>query len=221
MFDKVIEDKSRKIAVDLLYLPPIEFFVAIDGYDTLIIEKQENYQKQTYRNRASVLMANKVEDLSIPVRGGNKKIPYKEILTDEEQNWKKLHLRGIQSAYGKAPFFEYLFPDLETILNRHSGHLFDLNLDLLSLCLKFLRLPVNLEFSMEYEENLDVKDIRGIIHPKTPFERRNIYYPAKYMQLFGLDFVPNLSIIDLMFCEGPNAWKIIAASDKKLLNNTR
>ncbi|HSJ66248.1 MAG TPA: WbqC family protein [Anditalea sp.] len=221
MSDSEIYDKSKIIAVDLLYLPPIEFFVAIGGYDTIVIEKQEHYQKQTYRNRASVLMANKVEDLSIPVRGGNKKIPYKDILIDEEQNWKKLHLRGIQSAYGKAPFFEYLFPDLESIINRHSGHLFDLNLDLLSLCLKFLRLSVNLEFSNEYVENLDIKDIRGIIHPKTPFERRYIYYPAKYMQLFGLDFVPNLSIIDLMFCEGPNASKIIAASDRKLLNNTR
>jgi len=221
MSDKEIDDKSKIIAVDLLYLPPIEFFVAIEGYSTLIIEKQEHYQKQTYRNRASVLMANKVEDLSIPVRGGNKKIPYREILIDEEQNWKKLHLRGIQSAYGKAPFFEYLFPDLEAIISRHSGHLFDLNLDLLSLCLKFLRLPVNLEFSQRYEENLEYKDIRGIIHPKTHFERRNIYNPAKYMQLFGLDFVPNLSIIDLIFCEGPNAAKIITASNKKLLNNTR
>jgi len=209
------DDKIPKIiAVDLLYLPPIEFFVAIKGYDTLIIEREEHYQKQTYRNRASVLMANKVEDLSIPVRGGNKKIPYKEILIDEEQNWKKLHLRGIQSAYGKAPFFEYIYPDLELIINRHSGRLFDLNLGLLTLCLKFLRWPVNLEFSKAYEQNVDHEDIRGIIHPKTYFERRNIYKPVKYMQLFGLDFVPNLSVVDLMFCEGPNANQIIAASNK-------
>jgi hypothetical protein len=221
MSENLNEEKSKIIAVDLLYLPPIEFFVAIDGYDTLIIEREEHYQKQTYRNRASVLMANKVEDLSIPVRGGNKKTPYKEILIDEEQNWKKLHLRGIQSAYGKAPFFEYLYPDLELIIDRHSGRLFELNLDLLTLCLKFLRMPVNLEFSNSYEQNVDHEDIRGIIHPKTSFKRRNIYNPVKYMQLFGLDFVPNLSVVDLMFCEGPNARQIIAASKKNLLNNKR
>ncbi|KEO75181.1 hypothetical protein EL17_05795 [Anditalea andensis] len=211
----------KKIGVDLLYLPPIEFFVAIDGYDTLIIENQDHYQKQTYRNRASILMANKVGDLSIPVRGGNRKVFYKDILIDEDQNWKKLHLRGIQSAYGKAPFFEYVFPDLEAIISGHSDYLFELNLKLLTYCLKFLRVPVNLELTDVYKEKIEIKDIRGKIHPKTSFDRRNIYYPSEYMQLFGLDFVPNLSIIDLMFCEGPNARKIIASSNKKLLNNTR
>lgn len=212
---------DRLIAVDLFYLPPIEFFVAIEGYDTLVVERHENYQKQSYRNRASVRMANKVEDLSIPVRGGNKKIAYKDILIDNDQNWKKLHLRGIQSAYGKAPFYDFIYPDLEEVINKPLNNLFDLNLELLTLCLKFLRIPVKVEFSTIYHQELDIKDIRGIIHPKATFERRNIYYPANYMQLFGLDFVPNLSIIDLMFCEGPNSRKIITASNKNLLNNPR
>lgn len=214
---KNVNDSS--IAVDLFYLPPIEFFVAIEGYDTLIIEKQEHYQKQSYRNRASVRMANKVENLSVPVCGGNKKILYKDILIDNDQSWKNGHLRGIQSAYGKAPFYDFIYPDLEELINRSSGNLYELNIALLTFCLKFLRFSVKLEYSTIYHQELNIKDIRGIIHPKASFERRNIYYPASYMQLFGLDFVPNLSIIDLMFCEGPNSRKIITASNKNLLNN--
>jgi hypothetical protein len=211
MNDEVI---SKAVIVDLMYLPPIEFFVAIEGYDTLIIEGQDNYQKQTYRNRASIRLANKVEHLSIPVQGGNSKNLYRDVKIAYDQKWVNIHLRGIQSAYGKAPFFEHFFPYFENTFRKGHARIFDLNLELLTLCLKFLQRKIQIVVSSEYKENAGIKDLRGLIHPKESFDHRDIYRAEPYMQLFGLDFVPNLSVIDLLFCEGPQAGSIIARSKK-------
>jgi hypothetical protein len=205
---------ENTVIADLLYLPPIEFFVAVDGYDTIIIEGQDNYQKQTYRNRASIRLANKVEHLSIPVLGGNSKKPYREVEIDYDQKWRNIHLRGMQSAYGKAPFFEHFFPYIEKVFRKDHPKLFDLNLELLTLCLKFLQRPAQIVVSTEYKENAGITDLRGLIHPKETFAQRDIYRAEPYMQLFGLDFVPNLSVIDLLFCEGPQAGSILARSKK-------
>ncbi|MBT0811559.1 WbqC family protein [Litoribacter ruber] len=208
-------DKGSTVITDLLYLPPIEYFAAIEGKETLMIEGHDNYQKQTYRNRASIRLANKVEHLSVPVKGGKGR-PFREIEIDYEQKWVNIHLRGIKSAYGKAAFFEYFFPYYESVFERRPTRLFDLNLELLTLCLKFLQHPVRIVVSTEYQPNVGFQDLRGVIQPKESYEVRGIYRPVPYMQLFGLDFVPNLSVIDLLFCEGPQAGRIISQSKKTI-----
>ncbi|GGF21692.1 WbqC family protein [Echinicola rosea] len=203
------------ICADLFYLPPIEFFVAIHDADQLILAGGDRYQKQTYRNRAHIRLANKVESLSIPVIGGNKKVKYREIKIDYKQKWKNVHLRGIRSAYGKAPFFEYFFPYFEAIYDKNIDNLYDLNFELLTLCLKLMKVKTKVLIGSNEEEYSSCEDLRRIIVAKEPFEQRNIYEPKPYAQLFGLDFVPNLSIIDLLFCEGPMAHEIISQSKKK------
>jgi hypothetical protein len=209
---------EKIIAVDMFYLPPIEFFVALLGFDRILIEKQDNYQKQSYRNRTAIRLANKVESLSIPVIGGNKKAKYAAVKMDGSQRWRDIHLRGIQSAYGKAPFFEYIYPDLELIFLSGQKGLYDFNYDLLTLCLKFLKVSVKMEETHEYQQYSTITDLRGVIKVKESYQHRNIYEPYAYTQLFGLNFVPNLSIVDLLFCEGPNSSDVIASSKKKKLN---
>lgn len=203
------------ICADLFYLPPIEFFVAIADADQLIIAGDDRYQKQTYRNRAHVRLANKVESLSIPVIGGNKKVHYRDVKIDYKQKWKNIHLRGIRSAYGKAPFFEYFFPYFEAIYEKNIDNLYSLNLELLTLCLKLMKVKTKVSIGTKEEDYSTCEDLRRIIVAKEPFEQRNIYEPYPYVQLFGSDFVPNLSIIDLLFCEGPLANEIISQSKKK------
>ncbi len=206
---------SKTVVADLFYLPPLEFFVAVQDAGEICIERHDNYQKQNYRNRTTVQLANQVKHLSIPVVGGNKKLRYIDLLIDDSQNWRKIHLRGIQSAYGKAPFFDYFYPDLEKILLRQTRFLYDLNFHLLTLCLNNLRHPAKLSETSGYHPNRQERDIRGLIQAKAPFEQRNIYKPYPYTQIFGLNFAPNLSVIDLLFCEGPNANRIIFHSKKK------
>jgi len=206
---------QQAIVVDLFYLPPIEFFVAIDGYDTILIEKQDYYQKQTYRNRTVLQLANKVATLSVPVIGGNKKVKYKDILIDYSQKWKNIHLRGIQSAYGKAPYFEYFFPEIQQVFVEAPSSLYTFNLRLLTLCLGFLKSPAKIEETAIYGPHLGQRDLRGQINAKEPYQFRAIYEPYPYTQLFGLNFVPNLGILDLLFCEGPRAREIIYHSKKK------
>ena len=205
---------QKTIVVDLFYLPSIEFFVAIDGYDTILIEKQDYYQKQTYRNRTAIRLANKVATLSVPVIGGNKKVKYKDVQIDPRQKWKNIHVRGIQSAYGKAPYFEHFFPQIEKIFTENPSSLYTFNLRLLTLCLGFLKNSAKIEETAVYGAHSGNKDLRGQLNAKEPHKFRSIYEPYPYTQLFGLDFVPNLSILDLLFCEGPHAMEIIYHSKK-------
>lgn len=125
------------------------------------------------------------------------------------------HLRGIQSGYGKAPFFEYFFPYFEEALSREDTHLWALNLNLLTICLKLLRWPVKLTLVDQEVLPADVIDLRRLIVPSGSYLDRRFYQEVAYGQNFGPNFVPNLSILDLLFCLGGAADGLLAKSQKK------
>ena len=202
------------ILTELFYLPPIEYFVLINGHQELYIDGTERYQKQTYRNRAQILLANKVDTLSIPVLSGNKKQVYKEIKIDNSQKWKNVHLRGIQSAYGKAPFFEFFFPYLESVYAKDLTFLFDHNIELLTVCLKLLQSDTKITVLSDDWDTNSFLDRRGKINAKEDFAFRNIMTAHPYDQIFGVNFVPNLSVLDLLFCKGPESKDILKLSKK-------
>lgn len=203
------------IAADLHYFPNLEFFAAIDGVDEVVFFPKDLYQRQSYFNRTQIRLANKVETLSVPIQGRRPRIPLDQINISYQQDWKKIHLRGIQSAYGKAPFFEYYFPYFEKVLNEGYKSLWDLNWDLLTICLKLLRSPVKMRVSSEAGFESITKDIRGQLTPSSHFSDRNIFEAVPYFQLFGSDFESNLSVLDLLFCEGTAAASLIRQSVKK------
>jgi hypothetical protein len=203
------------IVTELYYLPSLEYFSAVLGHGEIQLDPTEKYQKQTYRNRTKILLANKIETLSVPVLGGNKRLAYKDVKIDYSQKWKNVHLRGIISAYGKAPFFEYFYPYLEKVYQKNLTHLFELNFELLTVCLRLLQLNVRLTVCSDMTQNEPKEDIRGVLDTKQNFSERRFYQPQPYTQLFGLDFAPNLSVVDLLFCEGTGARNILMASQKK------
>lgn len=170
-------------------------------------EAHEQYQKQSYRNRCYVLTANKVDVLTVPVLHGTRHQPIRDLRIDNGQPWQNHHWRSIQAAYGKAPFFEYYAPDFEQVLRQNQSFLFDLNLDLLTLCLKLLGVCTLLNLTECYEKipPSGLFDARSRIIPRNGPETHLFYHPEPYMQNFGQNFAPNLSIIDLLFCQGPNA----------------
>lgn len=141
---------------------------------------------------------------------------YREVLMDDGQRWRNIHLRGIKSAYGKAPYFEYFYPEIERIFLENIVHLYAFNYRLLTLCLKLLDHSAKMEETLDYQVHVDKIDLRGVISAKASYTERNIYEPYPYMQLFGLNFAPNLSIVDLLFCEGPNSKNIIRESKKEI-----
>src|SRR5690606_4644405 len=131
------------------------------------------------------------------------------------QRWRNVHLRGIKSAYGNAPFFDYFYPEFAQLFLQKHSRLYDLNYQLLTLCLKLIGYNVKMEETVIYQANTLENDLRGVLNAKQSYECRNIYRPYPYTQLFGLNFAPNLSIIDLLFCEGPNSKIVINRSKKE------
>ncbi|WP_209330418.1 WbqC family protein [Lunatimonas salinarum] len=208
------------VRTDLFYLPNLAYFCLVKDFEEIRIPLEDRYVKQTYRNRCEILLANKVEKLSVPVKGGKKNHRFEAVEIDYAQKWLHVHLRGIQSAYGKAPYFEYLFPDLEGVYKKNRRFLWELNLDLLTICLRFLNIRANLVMEDESGPFIEAMDFRGVLDTKKEGLELEFYHPVPYTQVFGVDFVPNLSIIDLLFCQGPEAKYILDQSVKKKLNNT-
>jgi hypothetical protein len=190
------------LLIELQYLPPQIYFCEIASCEKIILESFETYQKQSYRNRCYIKGANKIEVLTVPVVHGNKHYPIRDIRIDEEQPWRNIHLRTLASAYGKAPYFDYFFEPLQSVYDKKHTFLLDLNLDLLTFCLELLKFKQKTEFSTEFKVmNTDQEgliDKRSQIHPK----KDNLIPDYQYTQVFGVDFVPNLSILDLLFCQG-------------------
>jgi hypothetical protein len=189
------------LLIDLHYLPCLDVIRGMALADQVLIEAHENYQKQSYRNRCYVLTSNKVDCLTVPVLGSSRRQLIREVRIDYSQNWIDRHLRCLQSAYAKSPYFEYLMPEVEDILNQHHPFLFDLNWSLLTLCRKWLRLnnPICLTEWYEKTPPIGVFDARSLIEPGRHTEIGLFGPISRYQQNFGAEFAPNLSVLDLMF----------------------
>lgn len=175
-------------------------------FDRVWLEAHEHYQKQSYRNRSYVLTANKVDVLTVPVQQGNH-LPIRDLRIDNGQSWQKHHWRCLRAAYGKTPFYEYYAPEFEPVYRKEWSFLFDLNYELLTICLKLLGVRKGVDLTEWYEREalLSRFDGRSRVNPPYDSESYVFHQPVRYQQNFGPDFVQNLSIIDLLFCQGPDA----------------
>lgn len=194
------------------FLPSIEYFCALSQYDTIVLEANEHYVKQSYRNRCYILAVHGTERLTVPLTEKHGKVPMASIKIDYSYRWQTNFWRTIQSAYAKAPFFEHYQDDLLEVLFSGEPLLFDLNRRLLSMCLHWLNWKKTVTQSLSYDLNTDLQDFRGLISAKIDFSHRTFFRPFAYQQVFGKTFVPNLSILDLVCCAGPESGRIILAA---------
>ena len=214
------------------YFPPISYFAAIaqdmeglvraKGEDrksfpsspllpsVIYIEACENYQKQSYRNRCHFYAADGKQSLSFPVihAEGTHKHLISEMRIDYSTPWVMQHKRAIISAYRTSAYFEYYQDELFAILDSKPERLLDLNTRLLEFFLDKIGIKAEIRMTENYSQNTDCEDLREVIHPKRPdniLEKLELNKP--YFQVFAEKhgFIPNLSIMDLLFNEGPDS----------------
>jgi len=183
------------------YLPSLSWFVYFMQSKQPVIDLGEYYVKQSYRNRCHVLSANGELALSIPVKKIATKTSVKDMLIENEFNWQKQHWETICSAYNSSPYFQYYRHHFEPIYHQQFTYLHSMNKALFELCMNMLKLEKHYEIALSYQES--ETDFRQIIHPKKNADMIFPSYPQVFMYKYG--FKPNLSIIDLIFNEGPNA----------------
>lgn len=207
--------KKETILLESHYLPCLEYFLEISRVKNILLEVNENYQKQSYRNRAAILTANKTLVLSVPVVNNHKKTLMKDVLIDYSESWAKAHWRSIQSAYGKAPFFEFYEDYFYKVFMKKHDFLIDLNMDFLTTVLQLLGLQKSITFTEVYnrEQRSDVRDLRSMIHPKKRASENFLEKKIRYRQVFGEGFADNLSIIDLLCCEGNNSLNVLTSAN--------
>jgi len=196
---------AGKILVSTAYLPPVEYFSLIAQADEVSVEREENYLKQSFRNRCYILSVHGPQLLSVPVYlGSQHKTPLKEIRIDYSKRWQQVHLRAISASYSASPYFQFYFENIEKIIKKNVEFLIDLNLELTESVLKMLKIKTKLTYSTNFKPvSEDENDFRYKISPK----KETQFFVREYIQVFNSDnkFVHGLSIIDLIFNMGPEA----------------
>ncbi len=191
------------------YLPPLEYMAFIVHTGRATIELHESYPKQTWRNRCRIITANGLHDLSIPVQminGNNTKT--KDIVTSRHQNWQIKHWRAIKSAYAKSAFFIY-YKDLfeEFFLKPYCGLLWKFNQNIMEALFEEMNIRAYFTTTKSFIKPGDYNpDLRFSITPKQSGQGGEIFREwREYQQVFSErhGFVPNLSILDLIFNMGP------------------
>jgi hypothetical protein len=204
---------ANKVLLSTSYLPPVSWMKAVIATGNIEIEAHETYPKQTYRNRCRIMTANGVLPLSIAVNKVNgKNTKTKDIEIFYGESWQRLHWRSIDAAYSNSPYYLYYKDELENFYTKKYRFLLDFNTELLQTILKLMKLSINIELSNEYiHDPADAIDLRQAFTPKMEVDIKDF---SPYHQVFEdrNGFVADLSFIDLLFNEGPNAVEFINES---------
>ncbi|GAB1855769.1 WbqC family protein [Flavobacteriaceae bacterium MHTCC 0001] len=186
------------------YFPNITSFVAMAHAKSVTFEVADNYVKQTYRNRCYIYGANGKLALTIPVTYSQKQRQlYKDVKIFNEDKWQLQHWKSLESAYRTSPFFEFYADDLHPLFFKKTTFLLDFNMQCLHTLCDCLQLELNVNETLNFEKVIHGKtDCRFLVNPKNETDFNYSNYTQVFTNKHG--YIPNLSILDLLFNEGPN-----------------
>ena len=188
----------------MFYLPPVEYFNHLrNNKPDILIEKDEFFPKQTYRNRANIYSPDGLLTIVVPVIKGSKVHTItKDVKISYDFRWQRLHWMSLQSCYRRSAYFEYYEDDFAHFYENKQTFLFDYNQEILNLLLKLIKLPLNLNYTETYEKEYPgLTDLRSSMSAK----KESTLEQKPYFQVFEerKGFLKNLSIVDLLFNQGP------------------
>jgi len=195
---------EKGAVLPLFYLPPVAYFSKLITYKPdILVETQEHFPKQTYRNRANICSPDGILSLTVPVVKGSKvHTKVKDVKISYDFNWQRLHWMSLETCYRRSAYFEYYEDDFAPFYQKQFTYLFDYNQQLLQLLLKFIKIQLPLQYTETYEAQYpELNDYRDAMSPKKEYE----FEQKPYFQVFEErnGFMKNLSIVDLLFSQGP------------------
>lgn len=198
------------------YFPNIAHFAAMVQAEEVTFEMDDNFLKQTYRSRAYIYAANGKMLLNIPVIHTQKnRQKYRDVKISQDTNWQSLHWKSLLSAYSTSPFFEYYKDELEPLFKLQTNFILDFNLKCFEVVCDCLQLELNVTKTETYQQQIEDKtDFRYLVNAKI---KEPQFEP--YTQVFSNKhgFINNLSILDLLFNEGPNTLNYLESQTLKAL----
>lgn len=202
---------SEILLIESQYFPPIDFYKTLIEHDILQIEKYEHYQKLSFRNRCYVAGPNGRMILSVPLtRGKNQRTVMKDVRISNDEKWQALHWKTLVSAYRRSPWFEYYEADMQGLFEKPFEFLLDWNLA----CFEWVNSKLGINMPLTFTESYQ-KDVPGITDARDTILPNVIRDDApRYTQVFQerTGFIPGLSILDLLFCEGKQAMAVVNGS---------
>ena len=203
-----------KLVSECHYFPSSIFYIALNGVSHIIFDQYDGFRKMSFRNRTLLAGSNGTIILSVPLeKGRNQKKPMKDIRISNRDKWQLKHWKTITSCYNRSPWFEFYSDELATLYGRPFIFLLDWNLICFEWSIQKLGLKLEPSLSTNYHKSYlpdEYTDWRDKVLPKNYLDFRPIRYRQVFEERTG--FLPNLSILDLLFCEGKNALKLLESA---------
>jgi hypothetical protein len=205
----IVSNSCNSVVIDLQYLPSLEYFACLLSYQNVFLDLDTCYRKQTFHSRCHILTSQGVNRLVVPVCVGKSNLQYRDVRIGDGGRALRAHWNAICTAYGRSGYFSFLKDCFMPFFFGKYKFLVDLNFDLLRVCFSVLGLEQVLNV---YDGKTVCANFVGVVVPKKGYAENGIYRPFSYKQVFGTEFVPNLSIVDLLFCQGSNAYSVLLNS---------